>query len=314
MTWSDEDREVRARLVARPSYATLAWATRQVSSDAFVKGEPQPMRGAWAHAMHAVNISDPRGFTFPLVLRRYVRSEAFVDPEVNPAKEVEALEALSLADIPVPIVRGSDLEPTECDAPTILMTRMFGRPPDREELPGMFEVLAETLRRIHRIRDDELQALLPPFRPYFDREGGSLGGWPEDGRDPALWDALAEAVQQDLPLSKSVFIHRDFHQGNVLRHMGKLSGIVDWAMASWGPAEQDVAHMRWNLAAHAHGGPELADAWLEECLATGVVTDWDPLWDVYAIADVMGDYDPNDEMDRDLLPPTEDLLRSALSR
>ena len=310
---SPEDREIQARLVAKPSEATLAWAASQVSSDAFVKGEPQPMRGAWAHAMHAINISDPRGFTSSLVLRRYVRSENFVDPEVNSAKEVAALEALSLADIPVPIVRAADVEGAVCDAPTILMTRVAGRPPDVNELPEMFASIAEMLRRVHRIRDEDLEALLPPFRPYFLRESSTLGGWPGDGRNAELWDALVERIREPLPERPSVFIHRDFHYGNVLRHMGKLSGIVDWAMASWGPAEQDVAHMRWNLAAHAKREPELADAFLEECLATGVISDWDPLWDLYTIADTMGQFDPNDPEDRALLPFTEQLLESVLA-
>jgi Ser/Thr protein kinase RdoA (MazF antagonist) len=45
-----------------------------------------------------------------------------------------------------------------------------------------------------------------------------------------------------------VFLHRDYHPGNLLWNDGSLSGIVDWAFSCRGPRGVDVAHTRWNLA------------------------------------------------------------------
>lgn len=38
-------------------------------------------------------------------------------------------------------------------------------------------------------------------------------------------------------------IHRDFHLGNILWKDETVSGLVDWAETSWGPADLDVAHL-----------------------------------------------------------------------
>ncbi|MGH2744028.1 MAG: phosphotransferase [Thermoleophilaceae bacterium] len=35
--------------------------------------------------------------------------------------------------------------------------------------------------------------------------------------------------------------------GNTLWRSGRLSGVVDWTQASWGPASIDLEWMRWNL-------------------------------------------------------------------
>lgn len=38
-------------------------------------------------------------------------------------------------------------------------------------------------------------------------------------------------------------LHRDFHLGNILWESDRITGVVDWADMSWGPADLDVAHM-----------------------------------------------------------------------
>ncbi|MEU5272425.1 phosphotransferase [Streptomyces hygroscopicus] len=68
------------------------------------------------------------------------------------------------------------------------------------------------------------------------------------------------------------FLHRDFQPGNVLfdvppsRSAGaRITGVVDWAAASWGPADLDVAHCSVNLAL-LHGpawGLRFAEAYEE---------------------------------------------------
>jgi aminoglycoside phosphotransferase (APT) family kinase protein len=49
------------------------------------------------------------------------------------------------------------------------------------------------------------------------------------------------------PAGRQVFLHRDYHAGNVLWRRGIVTGVVDWAGASTGPPSADVGHCRANL-------------------------------------------------------------------
>ena len=59
---------------------------------------------------------------------------------------------------------------------------------------------------------------------------------------------MAELVTRPEPATRQVFLHRDFHPGNLLWVDGALTGIVDWAFGCRGPEPADVAHTRCNLA------------------------------------------------------------------
>ena len=80
------------------------------------------------------------------------------------------------------------------------------------------------------------------------------------------------------------FIHRDYpHPGNTLWTGGRLTAIVDWTLASFGPPEFDAAHMRANLALSY--SLATADAFLEayDTLTGGPA--YDPSWDIRAVLD-----------------------------
>jgi aminoglycoside phosphotransferase (APT) family kinase protein len=62
-------------------------------------------------------------------------------------------------------------------------------------------------------------------------------------------------IRRQAPQYEGVFLHRDFHPGNVLFDGDGISGVVDWVETSWGPADLDVAHCSTALAL-LHG-PEL---------------------------------------------------------
>ena len=72
-------------------------------------------------------------------------------------------------------------------------------------------------------------------------------------------------MQDSAPESPLVFMHRDFHPGNLLWDGEDLAGIVDWAVARLGPPGADLAHTRANLA--LVDGPEAADGFLDAYLA-----------------------------------------------
>jgi aminoglycoside phosphotransferase (APT) family kinase protein len=71
---------------------------------------------------------------------------------------------------------------------------------------------------------------------------------PAWARDRDLWRRALELYAGPLPDTPSRLVHRDFHPGNVLWVGDQITGLIDWAETSWGPAELDVTHSRTNLA------------------------------------------------------------------
>ncbi|WP_210751390.1 aminoglycoside phosphotransferase family protein [Nocardiopsis alborubida] len=92
------------------------------------------------------------------------------------------------------------------------------------------------------------------------------------GAEAAAWAAAIDVIRGPAPSYAGRFLHRDFQPGNVLfdvvppRPGGvRVTGVVDWVAACWGPADLDVAHCSTNLAL-LHGpewGLRFADAYEE---------------------------------------------------
>ncbi len=86
------------------------------------------------------------------------------------------------------------------------------------------------------------------------------------------WAAAIEVIRKPAPPYEGRFLHRDFQPGNVLFDVPlpcptgpRITGVVDWAATSWGPADLDVAHCSTNLAL-LHGpawGLRFAEAYEE---------------------------------------------------
>jgi aminoglycoside phosphotransferase (APT) family kinase protein len=92
-----------------------------------------------------------------------------------------------------------------------------------------------------------------------------------------------------------VFLHRDYHPGNVLWSGGEISGIVDWVSGCIGPPEVDVAHCRANLAVLA-GDPEAADRFLELWQSVTGCRDYHPYWDLTTVVSVVSE-EPDPALD-----------------
>lgn len=84
--------------------------------------------------------------------------------------------------------------------------------------------------------------------------------------------AAIDVIRRPAPPYEGRFLHRDFQPGNVLFDVpppqpanARITGVVDWAATSWGPADLDVAHCSTNLAL-LHGpawGLRFAEAYQE---------------------------------------------------
>jgi aminoglycoside phosphotransferase (APT) family kinase protein len=208
-----------------------------------------------AQATDALTIDDASGRRYLLVLQRWLRPETDWDPGFTPAKEAAVLDRMAATSVPVPRVLAVDPEGESSGVPSLLTERLPGRPPSDAACGGatLLTMLGRTLAAITQV-DGGLAAIVPPYRPF-----GSLAGVrpPTASLEPELWERALAAAREPAPATEATFLHRDFHPANSLWQAGRLTGIVDWTSASWGPPAADLAHLRINLALRV--GAEAAD-------------------------------------------------------
>ena len=252
--------------------------------------------GGIAQATDALTIDDPAGARRRLVLQRWVRPgwEA-EDPGFDPAKEAAVLRALAGSEIPIPTVVAVDPDGATAGAPSLLTERLPGRGPTVAEAarPERLLVLGRTLAAIHRIGAERwtpaLAAVVPRYYPFGDLADAVI---PTATRRRDLWDEALHIATQPAPASPPTLIHRDYHAWNTLWDGDRLTGIVDWSSASFGPPAADLAHCRVDLAtdvsieaasavrrAYAAAGGDLTDARFHQLRTVfDYLTDGDPAW------------------------------------
>ena len=93
------------------------------------------------------------------------------------------------------------------------------------------------------------------------------------GCDPGLWNAAFSVWLEGPPRFTPVFIHRDYHPGNLIWYRGRISGVVDWAHGCAGPAGLDLSTCWWNLLDHV--GVDRANGYVQHYEnSTGLATQW----------------------------------------
>jgi aminoglycoside phosphotransferase (APT) family kinase protein len=242
----DDDGPTRKLLRSRPPHAALAWAGAALGG---MVTAARPLRGGSASAVHLLTVQQAGGATEQAVLRRYVRPELNAEEPDVAEREARALRFVAGLDlgagVATPRLLALDATGALAGVPAVLMSRVAGRvewsPPDTDRWLAR---LAELLPAIHA-------APLPPpgvIRPFAPYRQDSYR-LPEWARWPAVWTRAIERFHRPTPdeAGASVFVHRDFHPGNVLWRRGRVTGVVDWASASVGPACVDVGHCRGNL-------------------------------------------------------------------
>lgn len=207
------------------------------------------LRGGIAAAVQAVEAGGRR-----YVLKRY-RLDDPGEPD-QAWREARGLQIAARGGVRVPEVVGLDRE-----AGFLLMSRLPGRHRIRPagDWRTFVRTLLELLQTIHAI--DVSGENLPAYCPY----------------DP---ERIPERIRGAAPDGgPRVFIHRDFHQGNVLWSGGRVSGVVDWVHGCVGSAWADVAHLRANL--YNFVSPEAADFAVEEFRRLNPeLPPYQPYWDV----------------------------------
>ncbi|MES5825026.1 phosphotransferase [Streptomyces sp. RG80] len=264
---ADDRREFVDLLLVEGWTATRGWVAKQLPAGRTVT-DSRFLSGGWTSQMRGLTLDDGTD----LVLRSFVKPFFRHHAPGLLNREATVLTLLAEEDgIPAPGLVAVDATAEHADHPALLMTRLPGRVRvDEEDLVRRLDLLAAQLVRIHEVVPDErpraYQAWTSPERVR------ALHG--------AMWERAVDVIRRDPPSYEGVFLHRDFHPGNVLFSEDprtgdgvRISGVVDWVETSWGPADLDVAHCSTALALlhgpehglafrdryEAHGGRRLAD-------------------------------------------------------
>jgi aminoglycoside phosphotransferase (APT) family kinase protein len=257
----------------------------------------QELAGATSSSVFGITLDDRT----QVVLRLHT-NDAWLAREPDLAsREATALRALAISPIVAPALIAVDETGALCGRPAVLMTKLRGEP-SSDISDSTLRSLAEALPALHA---EPVPDGLPPFAPYQEVSQRSVPAWTSI---PDVWNAAIAVCASPSPSSPTVFIHRDYHPGNVLFDDERLTGIVDWVNACAGPAEIDIAHCRLNIAL-AHG-LEAADEFA--ALASSLYPDADPQCQAYwDLVDCLDFATPEaDETN----PRMDEYLRAALGR
>lgn len=227
---------------------TLAWVSRRLEAgERIVRTEA--LHGGITAEMRRLTIGTRDGGTRHLVLRSFVDPFYVGHAEEWLNREAGALTLLAGTGVPAPGLVAVDPTAAHCEYPSLLMTHLAGRTVfDDEGLATRVPLLARQLVAIHALRPVERP------RKYVAWTTADTVVVPK-GADAAVWAAAIDVIRKPAPPYEGRFLHRDFQPGNVLFDVplpgsadARITGVVDWAATSWGPADLDVAHCSTNLA------------------------------------------------------------------
>lgn len=241
---------------------TLAWVSRHLEVGKRIV-RTEALHGGITAEMRRLTIDTRDGGTRDLVLRTFVN---VADAEDWLNREAGALTLLTGTGVPAPGLVAVDPTAAHCEYPSLLMTHLAGRTVLADEgLKTRVPLLARQLVAIHALRPAERP------RKYVALTTADTVVTPK-GADAAVWAAAIDVIRKPAPPYEGRFLHRDFQPGNVLFDVppsspagARITGVVDWAATSWGPADLDVAHCSTNLAL-LHGpawGLRFAEAYEE---------------------------------------------------
>lgn len=198
---------------------------------------------------------------------------------LNPVEVAEVLVDLALeppSGVPVPQVVASD-DGRELDTACVLMRRLPGRPVvrPREGWPWLVARLADVLLTIYGA--EVTSTTLGTYEPHDIDKSYPL---PSNDWSSEVWQRCLRVFQSPPPDGPVVFLHRDYHPGNVIWSSSRrLCGVVDWSIACIGSPWADVAHCRFNL--WRWHGEEAADAIVAEYERLRAdLPPYHPYWDI----------------------------------
>ena len=222
----------------------------------------RPLRGGISSSVHLVTLQSADGARNAVVVRRYGEYYRHTDAAAC-VREYRLLEVLSRSALPVPRPLLLDETGGPFGAPTVVMTRLPGKPLlAPRDLPDYLRQLARTLARLHALPVDDL-AFLPDQREFVDRSFLRYRGPHQDRMQQRIWsEAKAAWPRLREAGGRRTLVHGDYWPGNTLWRRGRLTGVVDWEQPRLGAPTRDVATCRGDLSILF--GLEAADAFMRE--------------------------------------------------
>lgn len=224
----------------------LTWVRQQLSPGEEVLGW-SALHGGITAEMSRLVVGAPDGARRSIVLRTYVGRS--YDRRAGQLLHGEAAVLAYLAEegVPTPRLIAVDPDGAHCEYPSLLMSFLPGRTVlGQHGIGARIPQLAQQLVTIHGLRPAQPP---PVYRALTTPDSVIV----PPRADHAAWAAAIDIVRRPAPPYHGRFLHRDFQPGNVLfgpssAGTAPLTGVVDWQVASWGPADLDVAHCCTNLA------------------------------------------------------------------
>jgi aminoglycoside phosphotransferase (APT) family kinase protein len=280
------DEHLHRRLRGRPPASAIGWVESQLRARVTTI---RALDGGTSSAVHMLSLETSAGARLDVVLRRYVLD--WVSEESwAPGNEATVLGLLNtVLAVPSPRLLAADPDGSVDGTPMIVMAALSGDvvwEPVTEEM--WLRRLAEMLPAIHNVA---VPSELRQWAPYPPEPGLVPPPWT---KHRWAWERALDAYAGPPPPSDRVFLHRDFHPGNVLWINEQITGVVDWVSSCAGPPEEDVSHCRVNLACH-HGQGE-ADRFLAYWQDITGRRDYHPYWDLTDVVSMVPD-DPDPALD-----------------
>ncbi|MEP2734936.1 MAG: phosphotransferase [Erythrobacter sp.] len=179
------------------------------------------------------------------VLRRAPSLEFMKDRPFGHDTEAAVIRAAFDAGVTAPEVV-AELEEVDGIGSGFIMRALSGTPNPREILAmdgagSMLRELATDLAKIHALKREDLpnevpemdyRAAIADFRDQFEEAGG----------DRPIIALGVKWLEDNCPdRCKPVLNHGDYRLGNFLAENGRLTGVLDWELAHFGDAHEDLA-------------------------------------------------------------------------
>ena len=263
-------------LAAAPPARVVAWAQQSLSQPLL---EISPIGGGLTRTKWLLHIADSVQES-RLVVRWCDPREWGETGREHVRRETLACRLLAGSGLPVPRLIAADLDGVLAGGPVNLVTWLPGAVRLDPLSPAAIEALAVLAVSVHRqpVADEQRP-------PVFSYRGPAEPVVPDWTTRPGLWQRAIDLRAAGAPSTPFGLLHRDFHLGNILWQGDTVSGLVDWAETSWGPADLDVAHLCSDFAMlHTTVG---ADAFRQAYLRHGgrLVADEFRYWQV---SDILG--------------------------
>lgn len=225
---------------------TRAWVSRHLNPCERII-EVETLSGGITAETQKLTVWTADTFSRNLVLRTYTNPAGLLHAEDWLSRESTALKMFAGSHVPVPELVAVDPTAARCEYPSLLMTHLPGSTVLTDEgVDERVPLLARQLVEIHAV-----PAHIRP-REYQTLTTAETVVVPERA-DATVWAAAIDVLRRPGPTYDGRVLHRDFQPGNVLFDVSqngtpRITGVVDWAGASWGPTDLDVAHCSTNLA------------------------------------------------------------------